>query len=868
MRQRWLKNYPLILSFLLPGLLVGLYFAIRGTFPFGSSSVLTVDLGQQYIDFFAYLRQTLLGHPGQLFYAFNKALGGDMYGVFAYYLLSPFNWLVVLFPADMLDVAAFLITVLKISTIGFTMGWYAKRHAIHGMMIPAFGLAYALSGWLLANSFNLMWLDDAMLLPLIIDSVDILFKGGRVMAYIGWLAAALIINFYTGYMIALFLILYAIYWLIAHTSTWQHFWRSGLRFVGASGLAGMISAVVLLPTWFQLSQSKGTYTVATIRWRFEYAPTRFLSKMLPGSFNFDQMPSGYPNYYIGALGFVLVVLFFLSKSHPWRQKLAAAGVTIVLILSCMLEPLDLLWHGFQFPVWYPYRFTFVLCFWFLSLGIAVLPHLQIGIPLQWLGVLLLVFGAIYIDVAANLKHFSFLTVGHLLFGAGCLLLAFVWFSLDNRRPVWFGFAIVLIDLSGSLILTLNQLAYLNHSDYHDYTAALIRGTQTIQQHDPGLFRVGKTTIRTRNDPMTANYLGADQFNSMLEPAVPKFFGQLGQPEDDGSVAYTNGTLITDSLLGLKYYLTPTKRAAKKLPDAGQRPDLKWYRRIKTTPTWQILRSPFAQSLGFVADTDLLKQPLYSETPLANQSLILQSALGKSGNPYFTPTALEAPQLTDVRRVSTGSAPTYAKVGQGPHDVTYRFKPIPGKIYVLTLGSQFADHLVTLNQNGQTVTLPDSFNDTITVNVTPRNPKAEQVLRFRLNKKDAWFENFNLYQADANQVIHDLKKLQTGSWHVKQHTATTVEATINILHDHQMLQTTIPTAPGWHVKVDNRPVTVKKSLGIFMAMPLKPGQHVITMRYVPPLLGWGAVITVTGLCLTACWYVVDKRRFSRHLVSRR
>ena len=38
---------------------------------------------------------------------------------------------------------------------------------------------------------------------------------------------------------------------------------------------------------------------------------------------------------------------------------------------------------------------------------------------------------------------------------------------------------------------------------------------------------------------------------------------------------------------------------------------------------------FAQSLGFVADTDLLKQPLYSETPLANQSLILQSALGKS-----------------------------------------------------------------------------------------------------------------------------------------------------------------------------------------------------------------------------------------------
>ena len=157
MRQVWSKKYPLILSFLLPGLLVAFYFAIRGAFPFGSSSVLTVDLGQQYIDFFAYLRQTLLGNPGQLFYAFNKGLGGDMFGVFAYYLLSPFNLLVVLFPADLLDVAVFVIMILKISTAGLTMGWYAKCHAITGLMIPTFGLAYALSGWMLANSFNLMW---------------------------------------------------------------------------------------------------------------------------------------------------------------------------------------------------------------------------------------------------------------------------------------------------------------------------------------------------------------------------------------------------------------------------------------------------------------------------------------------------------------------------------------------------------------------------------------------------------------------------------------------------------------------------------------------------------------------------------------
>lgn len=865
MRQVWSKKYPLILSFLLPGLLVAFYFAIRGAFPFGPSSVLTVDLGQQYIDFFAYLRQTLLGNPGQLFYAFNKGLGGDMFGVFAYYLLSPFNLLVVLFPADLLDVAVFVIMILKISTAGLTMGWYAKRHAITGLMIPTFGLAYALSGWMLANSFNLMWLDAAILLPLIIQSLETLLNGGRFFAYIGWLTAAFIVNFYTGYMIAIFLVLYTGNWLGSHATSWRQAAHLGMRFVWASILAGMNSAVVLLPTWFQLAQSKGTYTVKAIQWRFEYAPDRLLSKMLPGSFNFDQMPSGYPNFYIGALGFVLAILFFISRHQTWRQKMAAALVTAFLVLSCMFEPLDLMWHGFQFPVWYPYRFTFILCFWLLSLGISTLQQHQSALSFRTLVILLIVFGLIDGDVALHLNHYNFLTIGHLIFGIGTLLLVLVWLSLDHRRPFWFGFAIVLVDMSGSLILTLNQLAYLDHHAYHDYAAALIQGARTINQTDNGFFRIGKTTIRTRNDPMTGNYRGADQFNSLLEPATPQFFGQIGQPEDDGSVAYTNGTLITDSLLGIKYFLTPTHSSAA-LPDAGQRPDLKWYQQLRQVGPWQVLKSPFAQQLGFAADKALLNQHLYSDTPLANQSFILQAALGKNTTPYFTALPLPSPTLTGVRRVTTGTNPTFAKSGSGPHTVTYQFQPQTGKTYVLTLGSHFANHLVTLKQNGKTVTLPESFNDTITVNVTPANAADIQTLTFQLNKKEAWFENIGLYQADTGQLMQDLKQLQTGGWHVTRVTATALAANITIHKQNQMLQTTIPVAPGWQVKVNGQPVKPKTSLGIFMALPLKPGHYHITMRYRPPLLGWGSLITIAGVLLTFCWRFVAFRKKERELLK--
>ncbi len=47
MKEYLKKHYPLGLSFWTPVLLMLGYFIYRGFYPFGSSSVLTVDLGQQ-----------------------------------------------------------------------------------------------------------------------------------------------------------------------------------------------------------------------------------------------------------------------------------------------------------------------------------------------------------------------------------------------------------------------------------------------------------------------------------------------------------------------------------------------------------------------------------------------------------------------------------------------------------------------------------------------------------------------------------------------------------------------------------------------------------------------------------------------------
>lgn len=49
--HRLYRRKILIASFLLPVILMACYFAYRQMTPFGKSSLLTVDLGQQYVDF-------------------------------------------------------------------------------------------------------------------------------------------------------------------------------------------------------------------------------------------------------------------------------------------------------------------------------------------------------------------------------------------------------------------------------------------------------------------------------------------------------------------------------------------------------------------------------------------------------------------------------------------------------------------------------------------------------------------------------------------------------------------------------------------------------------------------------------------------
>ena len=117
MKNRKGINYVLV--FLIPILVMMVLYACIGVYPFGKKSLLTVDLAGQYVAFFNSLKNIFTGDIS-MFYSFSKTLGGNMFGLVTYYLLSPFNLIFMLFDKINITEAILVINLLKIGACGLT----------------------------------------------------------------------------------------------------------------------------------------------------------------------------------------------------------------------------------------------------------------------------------------------------------------------------------------------------------------------------------------------------------------------------------------------------------------------------------------------------------------------------------------------------------------------------------------------------------------------------------------------------------------------------------------------------------------------------------------------------------------------------
>ena len=90
-----------ITAFAVPFFIMGAFFVLQGVYPFGSRQVLIIDAWNQYYPFLVEFGRKLKTGES-LLYCWRLGLGVDFVSLAAYYLASPLNLLLVLFPENML----------------------------------------------------------------------------------------------------------------------------------------------------------------------------------------------------------------------------------------------------------------------------------------------------------------------------------------------------------------------------------------------------------------------------------------------------------------------------------------------------------------------------------------------------------------------------------------------------------------------------------------------------------------------------------------------------------------------------------------------------------------------------------------------
>ncbi len=65
-------------------------------------------------------------------------------------------------------------------------------------------------------------------------------------------------------------------------------------------------------------------------------------------------------------------------------------------------------------------------------------------------------------------------------------------------------------------------------------------------------------------------------------------------------------------------------------------------------------------------------------------------------------------------------------------------------------------------------------------------------------------------------------------------------------------------PGWHATLDGHPVRLQTVDGLFQALPVGPGKHVVTFTYAPPELDWSIAALLAGCFALGCSALSQRR----------
>lgn len=553
------KLKPYIITLCLTITIFLIIFISKGIFPFGNNSLIWGDMHDQITAFYYHFYDSFRG-DSSLLVNFSTSGGINFIGILAYYVLSPFSLITLLFPRDEIYLVVSIIVALKVLTASLTCLYFVRTNfkKVSCWLSIFLAIIYAFSGYSLSMYQITPWIDVMYLFPLLIIGLKKVLDLERPTLYIVTLTLSLIFSFYVSIMMLAFIFLGSLIYLIVY-----HEKKERKKQILALGITTIISLLlasfIIVPSYLQISISS--------RLGFD----------LPGLLNSKTGPitDKVSMFMFGGVMYVGILLVLRNfKKHKKFLSFYIPTLLITLI-PVVIEPINKILH-FGSYAFFPYRAGFITMFLLILGACYGFEHYQGNRKkekVKLLDKLILIFtsliaiiGIIYLtknyynDFQTALETLT-ISVNHsllymLLFTTilsfiACFLILLIYKKLDK-------FSLILIGLVTLTHITCNSFLYFGIDFEQEHLMGQYEDLHKVGEtyKDGDYYRVKNiTSSYIMNSGMVMKYHNLDHFTSLTDRSNLTTLKKLGYSSMWVKTYSKGGTLFTDSLFANHYIMS-------------------------------------------------------------------------------------------------------------------------------------------------------------------------------------------------------------------------------------------------------------------------------------------------------------------------
>ncbi len=877
-------------SFALPVIILFLAFGIQGVFPFGNRHILTVDLYHQYAPFLVELREKILAGES-LFFSWSAGLGINFFSLFAYYLASPLNILSLFFPLQYLSELVLVLVLLKIGLAGFSFHYFLKKYYCRdGPLALGFSVAYALSGYVMAFFFNIMWLDTLYLLPLLALTMTKLIRNGPMTPYIFILALTLTSNFYSGFFACFFMLFF--FSIIAEREEGDlREVLATLCKVGAATLIGIgISFIILFPTYKAMMLSSAAGDSFPSKFELSFPTIDFLSRFIPLSS--VSIRRGMANVFSGTFVFILLFAYYKSYSIRLRRKVLHFALLLFLIFSLNNNVLNFIWHGFHYPNQLPYRNSYVLVFFLLFMVYDSLPRLKEIKRSDWtsffilFAILLLVLQKVDGETYTNISIFSG------IFFLGLYAALFSTYLPQRRLPqtlplhprrrqrqranaAFLLLAVILCEFSLNTFVSIDRVEadeYFGLREGYSSGVDVLHLRSVIEDlqkaDEANLVRMEIRPDKCVNDAMLYRTKGFTIFSSTFPKTPVKAIANFGYPNNGiNSFQYCGSTPIMNSIFGIDYLISKEKAhiTDRTLELAYANDQLYVY------------KNPYALPLVFMSSQNILNNAFSLEdiydttnqqvTGVPLNPFVCQEEFYRKLSDYYSDKAIFVEQELMENPLARKDTLVECKEGEYSLERNSNYNgSVEFSLAIEEEGNYYlAWQLSGLNMSEvrlkdgqdwvQSIGKKGTSISELGYHEKGKILTIEVDLKGEKNKNKSGTLKLAAVRLDENEFRQAYQRLNEFSGEISWQSDRSFQVRTSNESESVLFVSTIAD-PGWKVRVDGEDKELFVVNNAFLALPLTAGQHQIEFSYTPDGFKEGFLVAIISLALCLFLLVFD------------